>query len=146
MTQYSMKKRRLCWMYVNHKRREYLSGNFLVVDDPSPLSPVAAPTLMSPESAVGASLIALLTPMAIKATGESIEHDLRGSWAGQKFEAINNKANREVYRKAESEYTCINLACFDYLRLNNAKWDVRLYETLKEYYELDPPRKKIIEG
>ena len=146
MTYYSMKKRRLCWMYVNHERREYLSGNFLVVNDPSPCAPTAAPTLMSPESAVGASIIALITPFSLKATGERLEHEVRGRWAGQPFLAVNNKLDKETYRLAEAEYLSLNFLCFDYLREINATWDCRLYETLKDHWELEPPKKKITEG
>lgn len=141
-----MKKRRLAWLYANHDRKEYLSGNFLVVNDPSPLAPAAAPTLLSPESAVGASLIALITPLCLKENGQQLDDPLRGRWAGQAFEAINNKANPALYRKVETEYACVNFNCFDYLRSINAKWDHDLYETLREFYELEPPKKKITEG
>lgn len=146
MTQYSMKNRQLSWFYVNHERREYLAGNFLVTKSDAPASPPTITESLRPDSAVGAALLLLITPYACKADGKTVAHDLRGIWAGHHIVTVNNKLDRETYVKVEQEYTPMELPCMDFLRENNAGWDKALYECAKDFWVLEPPRKKKITG
>lgn len=140
MTYYSMKDRQLSWMYVNHARKEYLSGNFLIVGERFPLAPASISAMISPESAVGAAMLMLITPYANKETGETVSHSLRGIWAGHKIEVYNCKTNLKEYTDAESNYTSVNLDCVDYLRAMYVGWDKPFYDTLSPFFEMSEPQ------
>tara|TARA_Y100000310_G_scaffold206421_1_gene206838 strand:- start:2885 stop:3322 length:438 start_codon:yes stop_codon:yes gene_type:complete len=140
MAHKSLKNRKLVWLYANHEKKEYLSGNYLIAGHQMPASPNSIIEMIGKESAVGTAMLALLTPFSLKQTGESITHPLRGRWAGCKIESINNKLNRPLYRKVESEYQSLNLDCLDYLRETISEWDAPLYEKAGEHWHLPHPK------
>ena len=143
----NMKNRRLVWMYVCHERREYLSGHYMIPGNGDPIAPQSITQMLRPESAVGASLLALITPQSYVETGEPASHPLRGRWAGCNVIAVNNKATRPVYRKAETEYACINVEVIEYLRSAQPGWDEPLYEYVADDYdEIAQPRNIIDEN
>lgn len=146
MTYYSMKNRQLSWLYVNHERREYLGGNYLVAESESPASPTSITTNLLPQSAVGASLLLLITPFSRIDDGHPLSHDLRGTWAGHHIVTVNNKMDPKLYSKVEGEYDLLSLSCMDFLRDTNDHWDKVLYENANEFWVLRPPRGGNING
>lgn len=142
MTRYNMKNRQLSWLYVNHDRREYLGGNYLIAESDSPAAPTSISDNMRPQSAVGAALLLLITPYSCRADGKPVNHELRGLWAGDHIITVNNKLSYEAYKEVEQTYQSMSLMCMDFLRGFDHQWDRTLYENAKDFWVLEPPRKK----
>lgn len=135
----SIKKQRLCWMYVNDAKQEYVSGNFLIAGHKRTCRFAGINEMIAPESGVGAVLLSLITPVCKKIDGQPVGHEFRGKWQGDTFYAINNKRDNAKWKFVEQNYQSLNLQGVDYLRTHKG-WDRPLYETLEEYYYLHKPK------
>lgn len=135
----SLKKQRLVWVYANPAKKEYLSGNFLIAGHPRTARYPGIKEMIQMESAVGAVLLSLLTPVSRKIDGSRVEHEFRGRWAGDIVISLNNKEDYGKFREITESYHSVNLEGVDYLREQDS-WDKPLYDTLVEDFELPRPR------
>lgn len=140
------KNRPLVWAYVNHAKKEYLSGNYLIAGHHSPADFTTVTENMSKDSALGATLVALITPLCKRATGAPVRLDdkhvsfhVRGRWFGDGIEAMNNKQDSKAFRRIESSYRSISVECMYYMQISAKGWSVPLYETNKEFWHLPKP-------
>tara|TARA_Y100000992_G_C20960294_1_gene347804 strand:- start:117 stop:539 length:423 start_codon:yes stop_codon:yes gene_type:complete len=137
------KNRPLLWAFVNHAKKEYISGNYLIAGHPMPAGFMTINEILSSNSAVGAVLIALITPLCKKSTGEPVEvasNQIRGRWLGDHFEPINNKFNKEEFRRIEGDYVNLNVSSMYYMKETAKGWAKPLYETNKDFWVMDEPR------
>lgn len=135
----SVKRERLCWIFANDERREYLSGRYMIPGNSEPIWPQGIKAMTAPESAVGACLLLLITPLCFIETGEVVKHELRGSWAGSTWRAVNSKRDRESFKAIEASYRQVNVDCIEYLREYHEGWDQPLHEYVSDDYHVRKP-------